>query len=113
MEITVLPKRELVGIIPDDTISKAELSKMMQQGLVELYPLTNIQKYIDDMKEEAQKKDRESLQPFYKAINDDLDQLQLHVTDGQQYYLRVRSKEEIEKIAKGHEKIEPITETNE
>lgn len=59
-------------------IEKSEISNLFKRGLIHIYPLEMMQRYIDDMHREAAKKRESERVPFKKALLDELSTLQEH-----------------------------------
>ena len=61
--ITSIEKKKL-NLPKSDTIEKSEISNLFKRGLIHIYPLEMMQRYIDDMHREAAKKRESERVPF-------------------------------------------------
>lgn len=90
LEFTSIARPRQHETVTADTIEKSELYRMVQSGLATVHYLEDLQRYINDMKVEAEKKREEDREPFRKAVTDELRGLQEHVCGGETVFVKFK-----------------------
>ncbi len=90
MDVITSIERKKLNLPKSDTIEKSEISDLFKRGLIHIYPLEMMQRYIDDMHREAAKKRESERVPFKKALLDELSTFQEHICEGKTIYIQFK-----------------------